>query len=172
MKLIVGLGNPGTKYKQTRHNVGFMVVDVLAKELGINMKKNNKLHSIVGLQNNVILAQPQTFMNNSGLAIKNIIKNKNLNPQDILIIFDDIDMEVGKIRFRKEGSSGGHRGMQSIIDYLQTSELPRIKIGIGRSETVEPNKYVTSKFSVEDLNEIKKALPKVIELIKEKHLNC
>lgn len=166
MKLIVGLGNPGNKYKTTRHNVGFMVVDKLAQELRLNMRHNQKAHAVMGLSNDIILMQPQTFMNNSGLAVKTVIKKYNI--KDILVVLDDIDMEIGKIRFRNQGSSGGHKGMQSIIDYLQTEAIPRIKIGIGRSLAMEPDQYVTSNFTIKQLPEIKKALSQVVELIKEK----
>ena len=168
MKLIVGLGNPGNKYKSTRHNVGFMVVDKLAQELDLNMHHDKKAHADTWLSDDIILMQPQTFMNNSGLAVKAIIKKHNINIKDIIVIFDDIDMEIGKIRFRDQGSSGGHKGMQSIMDYLKTEEIPRLKIGIGRSPITEPNKYVTSNFSTKQLVEIKKALSQTTEVIKEK----
>lgn len=168
MKLIIGLGNPGNKYKTTRHNVGFMVVDKLAQELGLSMHHNKKAHAIMGTLDNSILMQPQTFMNNSGLAVKAILKKHNINIKDIIVIFDDIDMEIGKIRFRDQGSSGGHKGMQSIMDYLQTEDIPRLKIGIGRSSTAEPERYVVSNFTTKQSLEIKEALSQATELIKEK----
>lgn len=167
MKLIVGLGNPGNKYKTTRHNIGFMVVNKLAQELHLSMRFDKKAHAIIGLSDDIILMQPQTFMNNSGLAVKAIIKKHNINIKDILIVFDDIDMEIGKIRFRNQGSSGGHKGMQSIMNYLQTEEMPRLKIGIGRSPTTEPDQYVTSNFTTKQLLEIKEALSQAMKSIKE-----
>ncbi len=168
MKLIVGLGNPGKKYTRTRHNVGFMVLDGLAKDLGIKFKDNKARKVIFAKTDTLELIKPQAFMNNSGLPIPDIAKKHNVATTDILVILDDIDMELGKIRFRKSGSSGGHKGMQSIINHLGTDEIARIKIGIGRSNTMEPDRYVTSLFTTTELNKIKKAIPQAIQLIKDK----
>lgn len=171
MKLIVGLGNPGIKYAKTRHNVGFMAVEQLAKTHQLAWKANRTLKSEVAMSNEAILLKPQTFMNNSGLAVKAAIKKFNIQPADILVIMDDLDMEAGKLRHRAEGSSGGHRGMQSIIDYLGTSEITRLKIGIGRSENIEPDKYVTSNFTGEQLKQIKTALTEAAVWINNQFLN-
>lgn len=170
MKLIVGLGNPGEKYKNTRHNVGFMVLDRLAKDLGIKFKENKKRKVIFAKTDMIELIKPQTFMNNSGISLLAIIKKHNIALTDILVVLDDIDMELGKIRFRDSGSSGGHKGMQSIMDYLGTDKINRIKIGIGRSKTVEPNVYVTSPFTSTELAQIKKTMPDITQLIKEKFI--
>jgi len=170
MKLIVGLGNPGDKYKTTRHNVGFMVLDELAKTLDLSFQNNEARKVIFAKRDDLELIKPQTFMNNSGQPLPEILNKHKVKSQDTLIVFDDIDMEVGKIRYRDSGSSGGHKGMQSIIDSLRTENIPRIKIGIGRSQVMEPDQYVTTKFTSEELNKIKTAIPEAIKLIKEKFL--
>ena len=170
MKLLVGLGNPGKRYEHTRHNVGFMVLDSLAKDLGIAFKENKARKVIFAKTDTLELIKPQTFMNNSGLPLPAIAKKHNVALTDILIVLDDIDMELGKIRFRDSGSSGGHKGMQSIINHLGTDKIARIKIGIGRSNTLEPDVYVTSKFTDAELSKIKKTVPYITQLIREKFI--
>jgi len=170
MKLVVGLGNPGKRYERTRHNVGFMVVDALAKDLGLELKANRE-HKVVFAKNELAeLIKPQAFMNNSGLVTRAIAKKHRIQPADILIVLDDIDMELGKLRYREIGSSGGHKGMQSVINQMKTNIIPRLKIGIGRSDSIEPDKYVTSNFSTRELSAIKKTLPIAVRTIKEKFL--
>ncbi len=170
MKLIVGLGNPGKKYEHSRHNVGLMVIDRLVKDLGIKFKENKARKVVFSKTDTVELLKPQTFMNNSGIPLLAIAKKHNVAPTNILVISDDIDMELGKLRYREAGSSGGHKGMQSIINHLKTNKIARIKIGIGRSHISEPDEYVTSKFTHQELSQIKKAIPQAIQLIKEKFL--
>ena len=170
MKLIIGLGNPGKKYEHARHNVGFMVLDSLAKDLGIKFKENKARKVVFSKTDTVELLKPQTFMNNSGIPLLAIAKKHNIAPANILVISDDIDMELGKLRYREDGSSGGHKGMQSIINHLKTNKIARIKIGIGRSHISEPDEYVISKFTHQELSQIKKAIPQAIQLIKEKFL--
>lgn len=170
MKLVVGLGNPGKKYERTRHNAGFMVVDALAKELGLMLKKNDQFKAIGGATDKIALAKPQTFMNNSGLSVKAIAKKYRVQPEDILIVMDDMDMELGKLRYREIGSSGGHKGLQSIIDTMRTNIFPRLKLGIGRSEKIDPTEYVTSNFTNTQLALMKKTLPIAVRTIKEKFL--
>jgi PTH1 family peptidyl-tRNA hydrolase len=171
MRLIVGLGNPGAKYQKTRHNVGFMLIDKLADDLDLEFRDNQSLHAeIATIKGDLTLIKPQTFMNNSGLAVRAVMRKQGIRPENILVLYDDIDMEVGKVRFKDSGSSGGHNGMQSIIDVLGTNEIARIKIGIGRSDRIPPEKYVLSKFGGEELVQIKKSLELAVELIKEKYL--
>ena len=170
MKLIVGLGNPGKKYAKTRHNIGFMAVDALAKDFGLSWRENTKLKSAVAKNHEIILIKPQTFMNNSGLAIKLAKSKFTVLPNNILVVMDDLDMAIGKIRYREEGSSGGHQGMQSIINYLGTDQIPRIKIGIGRSPEKEPDEYVTTNLSLPQLKTIQAAIPAVLELIQNKFI--
>ncbi|MFH1088379.1 MAG: aminoacyl-tRNA hydrolase [Patescibacteria group bacterium] len=171
MKLIVGLGNPGSKYARTRHNIGFMVIDELAKKLDLKFIANKSYIGDWAKNESVELIKPQTFMNNSGSSVSKIVQKHNLLPQDILIIMDDIDIELGKLRYRTEGSSGGHKGMQSIIDALGTNEFARLKIGIGRPPFgVEPDEYVTQKFTPEQLAKIIATIPEAIKVIKNQFL--
>lgn len=171
MKLIVGLGNPGGKYQKTRHNVGFVLIDKLAKDLNLEFRDNKSLHAeIATIKGDFTLIKPQTFMNNSGLAVKAVMRKQGIKPDNILVLYDDIDMELGKIRFKSGGSSGGHNGMQSVIDNLGTDKIARIKIGIGRSDRIPPDKYVLSNFSSEELKEVRISLESALELIKTKFL--
>jgi len=170
MKLVVGLGNPGKKYERTRHNVGFMVVDALAKELGLKFQKSHTVDADYARSEAVELIKPRTFMNNSGIAVRSAAKKHRIKPEDILIISDDLDMEIGKLRYREIGSSGGHRGVQSVIDNLKTNIFPRLKIGISRSETLAPDEYVTSNFTNTQLAQVKKVLPVAVRTIQEKFL--
>lgn len=137
MKLIVGLGNPGREYENTRHNVGFMVVDHLARELGAGTpvwekdeKKNVWMHRL----GDVILAKPQTFMNASGFAVKALADFYKILPDDIWVIHDDIDLPLGKIRIRMGGASAGHHGVDSVIGHLKSDKFVRFRLGIGRGK--------------------------------------
>lgn len=137
MKLIAGLGNPGKEYAKTRHNSGFMVMDALASRNFVSLDKK-KWHARVAKVNihgeDVILAKPETYMNESGKAIAEIARFYDIEPGDILIIHDDMDLPTGSVRIRKNGSSGGQKGMRSIIQALGTSDIPRIRIGVGHSQ--------------------------------------
>jgi PTH1 family peptidyl-tRNA hydrolase len=137
MKLIVGLGNPGGEYESTRHNIGFMVVEKLAKELGeitVIWDKDAKHESFVAKTGEVILVKPQTFMNRSGAAVKGLVDYYKLDPADVWIIHDDIDLPIGKIRIRGQGASGGHNGVDSIIKALNTDKFVRFRLGTGRGK--------------------------------------
>ena len=131
MKLIVGLGNPGKKYDKTRHNMGFMAIDLLADQAKIDIDKE-VFHSLMGrgkiYDEDCILIKPQTFMNLSGTAVQEVVHYFKIEIDDIIVVFDDMALEPGRIRIRKEGSSGGHKGMQNIIDCLSTDKIKRIRI--------------------------------------------
>jgi peptidyl-tRNA hydrolase, PTH1 family len=137
LKVVVGLGNPGLKYHKTRHNVGFDVVDELARRYRVSLNKH-QWQAVAGEirvgQEKVILVKPQTFMNNSGLAVREVVQFfRELSPvTDLIVIYDDMDFPVGEYRLRERGSSGGHNGMKSIIAAVGTSEFPRVRLGIGR----------------------------------------
>ena len=137
MKLIVGLGNPGKEYSGTRHNVGFAVLGELARKHHINFDKRC-CHSRAGEgrigEQQVVLAKPQTYMNLSGDAVAALVRKFKVKPADILVIHDDLDLPLGKIRIRANGSAGGHNGLKSIIASVGTMEFPRVKIGIGRPD--------------------------------------
>ncbi|WP_017186522.1 aminoacyl-tRNA hydrolase [Alkalibacillus haloalkaliphilus] len=151
MKCIVGLGNPGLKYKKTRHNIGFQVIDYIAKENGWKFKKDKfNAHYIQEVVNGekVLLLKPQTYMNRSGQSVKEATDYFNIDAEDVLVIYDDLDLPTGKIRLRQKGGHGGHNGIRDIIAQLDTKEFNRIRFGIGRPESNESvTDYVLGKFS-------------------------
>lgn len=132
--LIVGLGNPGKKYETTRHNAGFMCIDKFSQEENVDVKKV-KFHALIGEcyieGHKVIVMKPQTMMNNSGQAIKECAIFYKIPPENIIVIYDDISLEPGKLRIRRKGSAGGHNGIKSIIAHLGSENFPRVKIGVG-----------------------------------------
>lgn len=174
MYLIIGLGNPEPQYSKTRHNMGFDVINKLAKKFNIEVIRNgfDAQYGIGKIEDEkVILFKPQTYMNLSGDAIYEVMKFYKIKPEDIVVIYDDIDLNIGEIRIRKKGSSGGHNGIKSIIYRLNTEEFPRIRIGTGIPENKEQMiDYVISKVSEEEYKEleigIKKAENAICELIK------
>ncbi len=173
INLIVGLGNPGDKYDQTRHNVGFEVVERLAKNWQLDWKKNNRFKGYYceGAAPNmgkVRLLKPLTYMNHSGQAVRAVCDWYKFSPESVLIVYDDLDLPVGRLRLRLSGSAGGHNGMKSIISHLGTEDFPRLRIGIQPSEkNVDTVRYVLGKFSPDQQPYIKQALdtaPEVIEV--------
>lgn len=168
IKAIIGLGNPGKQYEKTRHNIGFMVADAVASALRCNKKYTEKCFSHIYEcpDHDLIIAKPQTYMNNSGIAVKNIIEDYNLKPDEILVVYDDLDLPLGSARLRKKGSSGGHRGMISIIENIKTEEFPRLKIGIGRPERKEQVvNYVLSPFTKEEQLIVEKVIQRSVQCI-------
>jgi PTH1 family peptidyl-tRNA hydrolase len=167
MWIIVGLGNPGKKYSKTRHNIGFLVIEEIARRYAIDFKerKNYKTGrgSIDG--RDVFLVEPLLYMNNSGIAVKDISDRFNIPPENLIVIHDDLDMEVGKVRIRRKGSSGGHKGVESIIENLSAKDFPRVKIGIGREGNITPEDYVLSKFRKNELPLIKSAVEKASDAV-------
>ena len=154
-KLIVGLGNPGTRYERTRHNAGFLVVDALADAYHLSWSKKLFINTLVAEGNvdgaKVILAKPQTFMNRSGQAVAKLMKRYKLTADDLVIVYDDVDIERGSIRWREEGSAGGHNGLKSIIQLIGTQQFPRLRIGIGKPpERVPLEDYVLGKMNKEE----------------------
>ncbi len=134
MILIVGLGNPGSQYEKTRHNIGFRVIDKLSElhNIPLNQKKHKAILGSGYIEGQkVILAQPQTYMNNSGESVREIADFFKIDPEDVLVIFDDISLAVGQLRLRKKGSAGGHNGIKSIISHLNSQDFPRVKVGVG-----------------------------------------
>ena len=174
---MVGLGNPGLKYEFTRHNIGFRAVDGLAQDIETEFKKVKSYYSLIsrGMINNhkVMLVKPQTFMNLSGRAVSKVVSYYKISLQDLLIVYDDLNLELGQIRIRKKGSTGGHKGMESIIQYLHSEEIPRLRIGIG-SPSVNFNfdcvSYVLSNFNHGEEDKIKETIKlsaKVIKMVIE-----
>jgi len=152
MRVIVGLGNPGNAYKNTRHNVGFETIDKLCFDFNIKLKSNRRFRAHVGegrIGNApVLLVKPQTFMNLSGHAVASILKYYKLPPHEMIVIYDDVSIPVGDIRVRKRGSAGGQKGMIDIIAKLATDEFPRVRIGVGeKPDDWDLADYVLSRFA-------------------------
>ena len=170
---MVGLGNPGLKYEFTRHNIGFRIVDNLARDIEIEFKKVKSYYSLIsrGMINNhkVMLVKPQTFMNLSGRAVSKVVSYYKIPLQDLLIVYDDLNLEFGQVRIRKKGSTGGHKGIESIMQYLHSEEIPRLRIGIG-SPSVNFNfdcvSYVLSNFSDDEEDRIKETIKLSTKAIK------
>lgn len=168
MFVIVGLGNPGKKYENTRHNAGFIAIDALADKYGINIseKKHKALCGSGVIEGNkVLLVKPQTFMNLSGESVRSVMDFYKIDPEeDMLVIYDDVSLVPGNIRIRKKGSAGGHNGIKSIIAHAGTQNFMRIKVGVGE----KPNgwdlaDYVLGHFSEEDHTKLKEIMPDVIQ---------
>lgn len=172
MKIIIGLGNPGEKYRNTRHNTGFIIAEAIASKYTIEGKFNSKFNAIIGkgLINNeeTVIVQPLTYMNLSGEAASKVLNWYKSDISELLVIYDDISLDLGKIRFRPSGSAGSHNGIKSIISCCGTEKFSRLKIGIG------PNpgehlwaSYVLEKFSDEELEVFKKLTPLCIEAVED-----
>ncbi|MGM0501102.1 MAG: aminoacyl-tRNA hydrolase [Bacillota bacterium] len=163
MKLVVGLGNPGSKYKDTRHNAGFMVVDRLADKYNFRLSKEEK-KALVAKERikgeKIILAKPQTFMNNSGQAVQQLANYYKIEPKDVVVVYDDLDLDAGQLKIKPKGGHGGHNGVKSIINCLGAKNFSRVRIGIGRPEYRTVTDYVLSKFSREEKKEVEDALEK------------
>ena len=157
MKLVVGLGNKGREYENTRHNMGFMLIDRYLQYKNITDKFKEKFNAIyieTTINNEkVIFIKPMTYMNNSGIAVRAFVDFYKLSSEDVLVISDDLDLDLGKFRLRRNGSSGGHNGLKSIISHLGTDNFKRLRIGISNDKDDVIN-YVLSKFSKKELNEI------------------
>lgn len=167
MYIIAGLGNPGTRYATTRHNIGFIVIDMLAQKLGIEVKRI-KHKALIGegtfQGEKIVLAKPQTYMNLSGESILDLRNWYKVEDSKIIIIYDDIDLDVGVLRIRTAGSAGTHNGMKSIIYQLNSQDFPRVRLGIGRPpEDWDLKDYVLSTFRDEEIPLIKDACERAVE---------
>ncbi len=170
--LIIGLGNPGRRYKKTRHNVGFRVIDELVKNYESRIRNHEEKFnaSVWEMKINnqkIILAKPLTFMNESGRAVKTIIHNSKFMIQDLIVIHDDIDLPLGTIRISQDANSAGHKGIQSIIDELRTKDFTRIRIGIRPKFVVDTETFVLKNFTKEEEKIIKQVIKKAMEIIKK-----
>ena len=154
MYVIAGLGNPGKKYENTRHNMGFITVDQLAEKHDIKVDKL-KFKALVGegriAGQKVLLVKPQTYMNLSGESIREVMHFYKLEPENLIVIYDDIDIELGTLRIRKFGSAGTHNGMKSVVYQLQSDRFPRIRIGIGNQKKGDLVDFVIGGFSKEEV---------------------
>lgn len=132
-RLVVGLGNPGAEYRDTRHNVGFRVVEEVARRRGVRLR-GNECSSLVGVAGDLLLALPQTFMNRSGYAVRCLFERHELQPESVLVVLDEVALPLGRLRLRGSGSPGGHRGLESILESLQTDAVPRLRLGVREEE--------------------------------------
>lgn len=170
MKLIVGLGNPGQIYSNTRHNVGFMVLDKLASKFNSKFEKNSfngLFFTEIIASKKIIFLKPQSYMNLSGDVVRKFVDYYKISPNDILIISDDLDLPIGKIRLRAKGSSGGHNGLKDIFNKLDTTSIKRIKIGIENNKLMDTKEYVLGKFNKQEQEIIDNAIEKVANVVLE-----
>lgn len=171
MRIIIGLGNPEEEYAGTRHNMGFDVINEIAKAYKIEVNKNkfNSLYTKSNIEGEeVILVKPQTYMNLSGTSAREVAQFYKAKPEEILIIYDDMDIKQGTIKIRKKGSSGGHNGVKSVIANLGTEEIARIRVGIGKAQEKEDKiKYVIGHVSKEDKEKLKEGVEKAKEAVIE-----
>lgn len=169
MKLIVGLGNPGAAYAHTRHNVGFDVVDELARRMGSNFRRSWRfpVETAEGTLGNerVVLVKARTFMNRSGEAIAPLVRKKGVKPADVLVIVDDLDLPVGRLRLRTAGSSGGHNGLKSLIEHLGAEDFPRVRIGIGHSDQRDTVEHVLGRFAPDEQPLVKEAMARAADAV-------
>lgn len=185
MKIIVGLGNPGEKYNSTRHNIGFAMLDKIQAEFGFpafafNKKFNAEISSgdyqLQTTNHKLILVKPQTFMNLSGESVRAILDFYKLTPEDIVVIQDDIDIEIGTFKLASDSRSAGHNGVQNIIDQLGTQKFIRLRIGVGATTTDEPacrlgaHEFVLGRFSKEEIEKIDHLSEEILEAIKKNYL--
>ncbi|MGF6374977.1 PTH1 family peptidyl-tRNA hydrolase [Clostridiales Family XIII bacterium PM5-7] len=168
MFVIAGLGNPGKKYENTRHNIGFITIDQLASKHDIKVDKL-KFKALVGegriAGQKVVLVKPQTYMNLSGESIREIIHFYKLEPEQLIVIYDDIDIETGSVRIRKFGSAGTHNGMKSVVYQLQSDRFPRIRIGMGSEKKGDLANFVTGGFSKEEVSILEEAVSRSVNAV-------
>lgn len=172
--VIVGLGNPGAKYQQTRHNIGFAAIDTLAKLWQISLNSNKRFQAEFGEGrgvggSSVQLLKPQTYMNKSGQSVRAVLDWYKLPPQSLLVIYDDMDLPLGRVRMRLSGSAGGHNGMRSIITHLGSQEFPRLRIGIGAPQTIGQDKdaiaHVLGRFSAQEAQLLSQVMQLAVDAV-------
>lgn len=174
MKLIVGLGNPGEKYEKTRHNLGFMVVDALARKMlpleKTRWKTDPKANALIlQVTPELVLVKPQTFVNASGFSVEKLTRGYNLDASRLFVIHDDVDLPLGKIKIRVGGAAAGHHGVESIIQHLGTDQFWRFRLGIGhpgRGADALVERYVLREFDINEKTEVKQIIKKAVEAIK------
>jgi PTH1 family peptidyl-tRNA hydrolase len=168
MKLIVGLGNPGGEYERTRHNVGWRVVDAFARKFRIEVSRHEK-NALTGTGRvaggSVLVAKPLTYMNLSGDAVRLLVNAYLETPADMIVVYDDIDLPLGKLRIRPNGSAGTHNGMRSIIGEIATENFPRLRVGIGASEQGRLRDYVLDEFSPEEEPIVARAVERAVDAL-------
>jgi peptidyl-tRNA hydrolase, PTH1 family len=166
IRLVAGLGNPGPEYEQTRHNIGFMVVDRLATWVGSTWERSTKWDALTAKSGEAILVKPSSFMNRSGYPVFNIAQFYKVEPQEILVVLDDFALPLGRLRIRPDGSSGGHNGLESIIAQFGTEEIPRLRIGIGSAPMESSVDYVLGKFFDEEKPLVRSTIDRAVDAVK------
>ncbi len=166
IRLIVGLGNPGTEYNRTRHNVGFSVVDRLASEWGLAWQHSKAWHAFWAKGEKAILVKPASYMNRSGEPLAAVANFYKIAPAEILVVLDDLALELGRLRIRTEGGTGGHNGLESIIVHLGTEAIPRLRVGIGAAPEAGAADYVLGRFFEEEAPIVEKTIERAGEAVK------
>ena len=167
MKLVVGLGNPGKKYSKTKHNIGFISIEHYTKKHNLKLKKERKFNGKSLKIGNLVLLEPHTFMNNSGVSIKTVIEYYDIDIKDVLVIYDDLDLPLGKTRLREKGSAGGHNGIKSIISHIHTEEFKRVRVGIDKNPLIETRNYVLGSFSKKEIEIMNPIYDKITNIIED-----
>jgi peptidyl-tRNA hydrolase, PTH1 family len=166
IRLVAGLGNPGAEYAHTRHNIGFMVVDLLAHNAGWSWEKSSKWDAATARLGEAILVKPASFMNRSGHPLHAIAQFYKISPPEILVVLDDFSLPFGRLRIRQSGSPGGHNGLESIIVQFGTEEVPRLRVGIGTAPAEGSSDYVLSNFFDEEKEVVRSTITRAAEAVK------
>jgi PTH1 family peptidyl-tRNA hydrolase len=162
--LVCGLGNTGSTYRNTRHNAGYLVLDRYSDRFGRSISKK-MAGCLVGEADGVLLAKPDTFMNLSGGPVSALMRKKSIPPDNLIVIHDDLDMELGRIKFKSGGGDGGHKGVRSIAERVGTKEFHRLKIGIGRDEAMPPEEYVLARFRKDEQQVLSETLDRAVDAL-------
>jgi len=166
VRLVVGLGNPGAEYNRTRHNVGFNVVDLLAAEWGLSWQHSKSWHALWAKSEKAILVKPTSYMNRSGESLSAVANFYKIAPSEILVVLDDLALELGRLRLRTEGGTGGHNGLESIIMHLGTEAIPRLRIGIGAAPSEGAVDYVLGRFFEEERPVVGETITRAADAVK------
>jgi PTH1 family peptidyl-tRNA hydrolase len=166
IRLVAGLGNPGSEYQQTRHNIGFMVVDRLAADLGLNWDKFGKADAAIAKSGDLFLTKPLAFMNRSGFPLLAVAHFYKIQPAEMLIVFDDFALPLGRLRIRPDGGTGGHNGIESIIVQFGSDKIPRLRVGIGGAPSEGSSDYVLGRFFEEETPVVRSAIDRAVAAIK------
>ena len=166
VRLVVGLGNPGSEYNRTRHNVGFEVLDALASEWRLTWQHSKSWHALWAKHERAILVKPASYMNRSGEPLAAVANFYKIAPAEILVVLDDMALELGRLRLRTEGGTGGHNGLESIILQFGTEAIPRLRIGIGAAPTEGATDYVLGRFFEEERPLVQKTITRAADAVK------
>ncbi len=167
--MVVGLGNPGSEYAENRHNVGYKAVMAFAEHCSIRFRRKRSLKSYVGVGEvagkRVVAVLPTTFMNRSGEAVASAVGFYGVHPKDVLVVVDDVNLPLGRLRLRSKGSDGGHNGLKSVIGWLGTTDFPRLRIGVGKEESGSMTDFVLGDFSEEEKQIVREAIERAAEAV-------